>query len=206
MTRIFSIVAVVFCISTHILTKRMTCPLITLYSNSFISTHILTKRMTTGTMEASGGVQVFQLTSSRRGWRFCPRECTTRHAISTHILTKRMTQETLVTLWTLLFQLTSSRRGWLILFIIKIKELNFNSHPHEEDDTVPITGSSWLRNFNSHPHEEDDDNLIHHFNPSFLFQLTSSRRGWRSRFRISTLSEYFNSHPHEEDDKIPWFY
>ena len=101
--------------------------------------------------------------------------------ISTHILTKRMTTD--------LWKDTSM-------------EMDFNSHPHEEDDsayfsfdniqsTFQLTSSrrGWhqskvktneIENFNSHPHEEDDS----------------------SRFRISTLSEYFNSHPHEEDDFI----
>ena len=33
-----------------------------------------------------------------------------------------------------------------------------------------------------------------------LFQLTSSRRGWRCGLCRKTLQCYFNSHPHEEDD------
>ena len=77
----------------------------------------------------------------------------------------------------------------------------FNSHPHEEDDSVltfwnmlPFDISTHILTkrmtghlvalvdsiyFNSHPHEEDDngDALI-----------------------ISTIV-YFNSHPHEEDDR-----
>ena len=33
-----------------------------------------------------------------------------------------------------------------------------------------------------------------------IFQLTSSRRGWRSLLFLIRACMYFNSHPHEEDD------
>ena len=33
-----------------------------------------------------------------------------------------------------------------------------------------------------------------------LFQLTSSRRGWRPDFLGCVATRHFNSHPHEEDD------
>ena len=33
-----------------------------------------------------------------------------------------------------------------------------------------------------------------------VFQLTSSRRGWRDRHDLPPTLVYFNSHPHEEDD------
>ena len=77
-------------ISTHILTRRMTI----IYSRNFlcslISTHILTRRMTIipgDVVEAA----VFQLTSSRGGWRI-------------DAMKKEIAE---------LFQLTSSRGGWL---------------------------------------------------------------------------------------------
>ena len=38
-----------------------------------------------------------------------------------------------------------------------------------------------------------------------LFQLTSSRRGWRDHSWQSHDESYFNSHPHEEDDIIQNF-
>ena len=56
----------------------------------------------------------FQLTSSRRGWLFFQ----------------------LFHLIILLFQLTSSRRGWRRKSKTVRKQTNFNSHPHEEDDSV----------------------------------------------------------------------
>ena len=103
-------------------------------------------------------VNIFQLTSSRRGWRSASHGCVRVHDISTHILTKRMT----LVLTALLvrknisthiltkrmtinvkklkrivsFQLTSSRRGWLYASVVKKVRWYFNSHPHEEDDTV----------------------------------------------------------------------
>ena len=36
---------------------------------------------------------------------------------------------------------------------------NFNSHPHEEDDTMYWKYILILVYFNSHPHEEDDSNF-----------------------------------------------
>ena len=99
-------------ISTHILTKRMTeCTFVT-SRNTSISTHILTKRMTVQNGSIVGG-KTFQLTSSRRGWRFIRVKVEWSILISTHILTKRMTiisksvPEPIYK-----FQLTSSRRGW----------------------------------------------------------------------------------------------
>ena len=124
---------VLFKISTHIFTRRMTATCTNTTVSNIISTHILTKRMTSFS-------QVPRRPSSK-------------------------------------FQLTSSRRGWLNYLLDHFNRNIFNSHPHEEDDAGNHTLGKAVRYFNSHPHEEDDDNLIHHFNPSFLFQLTSSRRG-----------------------------
>ena len=55
--------------------------------------------------------------------------------ISTHILTKRMT---------------------LFLFRVWVVWVNFNSHPHEEDDLKVAKHTRNSVYFNSHPHEEDD--------------------------------------------------
>ena len=185
----------------------------------------------------------FQLTSSRRGWHFSDIRILCKNTISTHILTKRMTASA----------------------PIKVSRIYFNSHPHEEDDsidayiptviyisthiltkrmTLPLLICLFhLFHFNSHPHEEDDGISQWKFNginisthiltkrmtwiiinawslvifqltssrrgwrflsaPSlvqFLFQLTSSRRGWLSFSWWRLLPGYFNSHPHEEDD------
>ena len=78
----------------------------------------------------------------------------------------------------IVFQLTSSRRGWQRRWKECPRRRNFNSHPHEEDDHWYFCMLPWQRYFNSHPHEEDDfvNQNIYIF---FVFQLTSSRRGWR---------------------------
>ena len=154
---LLSVIAFLITISTHILTKRMTFHFRVTQWMENISTHILTKRMT---------LAVFP-------------KC---HAwdISTHILTKRMTPPV-----------------FLLLSCYKY----FNSHPHEEDDVYKnIVGYAssisthiltkrmtamkhslkfWKGYFNSHPHEEDDHDGERKKNMEFLFQLTSSRRGWR---------------------------
>ena len=99
-----------------------------------ISTHILTKRMT-----------VFLIGRH------------TNEGISTHILTKRMTKGitvgstvTIISTHILTKRMTQSKHGsrkW---------QLNFNSHPHEEDDHHPLLSYTSQYHFNSHPHEEDD--------------------------------------------------
>ena len=99
-----------------------------------ISTHILTKRMTITAV-------FFQKTTD----------------ISTHILTKRMTKGitvgstvTIISTHILTKRMTQSKHGsrkW---------QLNFNSHPHEEDDHHPLLSYTSQYHFNSHPHEEDD--------------------------------------------------
>ena len=80
-------------------------------------------------------------------------------------------------------------------------EVDFNSHPHEEDDYLySSTGEELdisthiltkrmtmvlrivlpILDFNSHPHEEDD----------------------KTGHEITEEDEDFNSHPHEEDDAL----
>ena len=82
---------VLFKISTHILTKRMTSAQARLARFRFISTHILTKRMTVRTGRRNQRNE-FQLTSSRRGWPTVTPIPISSFLISTHILTKRMTK------------------------------------------------------------------------------------------------------------------
>ena len=166
------------CISTHILTKRMTeCQYMDECANKFqltssrrgwqkevfehnceicISTHILTKRMTVLFIPFPPQFP-FQLTSSRRGWLYFASRPSCGYCISTHILTKRMTSLCRNPAFTILtFQLTSSRRGWHNSLPVSIEPVHFNSHPHEEDDGTDPNIWNWRRYFNSHPHEEDD--------------------------------------------------
>ena len=213
-------------ISTHILTRRMTTPCFCWFLTRAISTHILTRRMTTylGDYNSDMSFQltssrggwhgqvprllkdkVFQLTSSRGGWlrallnRLIRKyfnshpheEDDNQHQcynfsfhISTHILTRRMTAYSCSCGVSFIFQLTSSRGGWLQ----KGKEGDeieyFNSHPHEEDDTPVALSSSDNENFNSHPHEEDDSVEALQNDMTEVFQLTSSRGGWRAKQSI----------------------
>ena len=44
----------------------------------------------------------------------------------------------------------------MLMFIESLLLLNFNSHPHIEDDGHPDFSFTELKNFNSHPHIEDD--------------------------------------------------
>ena len=144
---------------------------------------------------------IFQLTSSRRGWRcishpwfshwyfnshpheeddHLKRTYKEKRYISTHILTKRMTKAIEKIPYFGLFQLTSSRRGWRFSKILALIAVHFNSHPHEEDDGDRIRAETGSGNFNSHPHEEDDICEADERSLTGTFQLTSSRRGWQT--------------------------
>ena len=186
-------------ISTHILTERMTQYRIQYRASSDISTHILTKRMTID-HKAQNSAQIFQLTSSRRGWQDTAANIMAYINISTHILTKRMTKEGINNGIETVFQLTSSRRGWRTAAAGTEPKQYFNSHPHEEDDNTDCQEWQTTSHFNSHPHEEDDIRTPRHPNSFPLFQLTSSRRGWLYSKQALPCQIYFNSHPHEEDD------
>ena len=127
---------VLFKISTHIFTRRMTATCTNTTVSNIISTHILTKRMTVSVLP-SGFVCSFQLTSSRRGW---------------------LSQTDGGHQWWI-FQLTSSRRGWPDIRICHRLQWHFNSHPHEEDDLHEPWKQRGEVYFNSHPHEEDDKTI-----------------------------------------------
>ena len=81
--------------------------------------------------------EIFQLTSSRRGWQYTLYFLFNCVNISTHILTKRMTSLHCSPFSPRTFQLTSSRRGWRRYGeYVDMDNQYFNSHPHEEDDSV----------------------------------------------------------------------
>ena len=89
MTCIFVQRSIYCCLSTHILTRRMTKSIFFFFIKCSLSTHILTRRMTE-ILHRFCKRSVFQLTSSQGGWR--------RYYINHHN--------------TLIFQLTSSQGGW----------------------------------------------------------------------------------------------
>ena len=101
-------------------------------------------------------------------------------------------------------------------------EMDFNSHPHEEDDNLTRWFLPLVLYFNSHPHEEDDPaqtylssrNCIsthilmkrmtsHAISNRHIKVISTHILMKRMTFR-STACLYgrlhFNSHPHEEDD------
>ena len=171
-----------FVISTHILTKRMTFLTIHSFTIHFISTHILTKRMTVSS-PFGRLVNIFQLTSSRRGWPQPPHPYPLLLYISTHILTKRMT---------IAIHTKQNNRNYFNSHPHEEDDpfkqyfysycLYFNSHPHEEDDKIGRSKNIKQKYFNSHPHEEDDRTRMEMCERA-IFQLTSSRRGWRRAVR-----------------------
>ena len=120
-----------------------------------ISTHILTKRMT--------------FLSCRSVHSFCN--------ISTHILTKRMTESVFrLPVFPCISTHILTKRMTCTSTSGSSPPFHFNSHPHEEDDSIPIPVMNLVLHFNSHPHEEDDSE-IGGLAKCTTFQLTSSRRG-----------------------------
>ena len=78
--------------------------------------------------------------------------------------------------------------------------IDFNSHPHEEDDADNYILYAVWENFNSHPHEEDDaKNTCDIVNAIISTHILTKRMTVRLLdMRKSHI--HFNSHPHEEDD------
>ena len=107
---------------------------------------------------------------------------------------------------------------------IKVSRIYFNSHPHEEDDsidayiptviyisthiltkrmTLPLLICLFhLFHFNSHPHEEDDGISQWKFNGINISTHILTKRMTHWIMLRLRQTWYFNSHPHEEDDKI----
>ena len=191
---------VFFKISTHILTKRMTDGFPTFCILCVISTHILTKRMTVSVQTPSPRILYFNSHPHEEDDDVSRLQPQTKEVISTHILTKRMTNSVSEPLAFCVFQLTSSRRGWQSVQRLEVPETDFNSHPHEEDDSPSSRQYQLREHFNSHPHEEDDISPTSGSFAKIPFQLTSSRRGWLNWCLYSNCYLHFNSHPHEEDD------
>ena len=123
-----------FEISTHSLTKRLTENRPEWSGWWEISTHSLTKRLTlfvalwertdlhfnsqpheeadVGGDVTAVSCNIFQLTASRRGWRYRHLIFLLFQNISTHSLTKRLTRNDVCSEISEIFQLTASRRGW----------------------------------------------------------------------------------------------
>ena len=100
-----------------------------------ISTHILTKRMTSMGYKKKQ-VSIFQLTSSRRGWRNSTIFFPIDGNFNSHPHEEDDEQKVGRTVASGIFQLTSSRRGWHQWGTRRSKWVYFNSHPHEEDDYI----------------------------------------------------------------------
>ena len=135
----------------------------------------------------------FQLTSSRRGWRYGRIESFMFETISTHILTKRMTDFPIPLAPIIVFQLTSSRRGWLCWSREEIPISYFNSHPHEEDDNANGRRNH-LESISTHILTKRMTLMLFTSFVLILFQLTSSRRGWRGGSGSKKPSSHISTH------------
>ena len=157
----------------------------------------------------------FQLTSSRRGWRRKSKGYIDIRVISTHILTKRMT---ILYIWSdmnKIFQLTSSRRGWLLSNHPHRFLEYFNSHPHEEDDSIrrlfglytnisthiltkrmTFWGTHDICRYHISTHilTKRMTDLYDHLHHLLEFQLTSSRRGWPKQILLDGSAELISTH------------
>ena len=99
----------------------------------------------------------FQLTASRRGWRFISSWTACNHSFQLTASRRGWPCAIPTSPALKVFQLTASRRGWLY------QNFQFES----------------TLNFNSQPHEEADGTQEGRANRKLIFQLTASRRGWR---------------------------
>ena len=125
-------------------------------------------------------IQPFQLTASRRGWRFVPPS-----RMITIYFNSQPHEE-------------ADRNAKFICNLM----IHFNSQPHEEADPVHKNHQNIYVHFNSQPHEEADYDFqiftidFIHFNSQ-----PHEEADHRPRKSWSCLL-YFNSQPHEEADRI----
>ena len=143
---------------------------------------------------------LFQLTSSRRGWRLFISTYGSNIYFNSHPH-EEDDQKSLMKSMTTLY---------------------FNSHPHEEDDgnmaaavmSIDISTHILTKRMTENG-IKIQLGMIFQLTSSrrgwlrkivtgawlYEFQLTSSRRGWREQQQIRFKTFHFNSHPHEEDDR-----
>ena len=132
---------VLFKISTHIFTRRMTATCTNTTVSNIISTHILTKRMT----------QVF-----RSWWGISWYFNSHPHEEDDEVLP-------LLHASLLHFNSHPHEEDDIIHILHLLTQEYFNSHPHEEDDIMAEFDWDLGWHFNSHPHEEDDCSTFHCF-------------------------------------------
>ena len=210
-------------ISTHSLTKRLTT-IQTLMERRFthfnsqpheeadliddfgfcvrvISTHSLTKRLT-GDILTCTVSRAFQLTASRRGWREEGYVLKISGNISTHSLTKRLTYgfwlfmaSHSISTHSLTKRLTSNHFKYNHFFLI-------STHSLTKRLTADKKTYYYLKLISTHSLTKRLTVLPSVPVALAIFQLTASRRGWRSLCRIRNGRIYFNSQPHEEADYI----
>ena len=113
-----------FRISTHSLTRRLTCLWISCKHSERISTHSLTRRLTF-TNSSIWHLSVIsthsltrRLTSRETGHCFNP-------SISTHSLTRRLTTQKRLKNPAMVFQLTASQGGWQEVVVISVTDIGF---------------------------------------------------------------------------------
>ena len=122
---------------------------------------------------------IFQLTTSRRGRLYHLQAYRISIFLSTHDLTKRSTIKIHVISDRLYFQLTTSRRGRRNHVNLYKQRLSFNSRPHEEVDEDVKRAGEKRKTFNSRPHEEVDLGDTH---KSLYFHLSTHDLTKRSTY------------------------
>ena len=114
-----------------------------------------------------------------------------------------------------IFQLTSSRRGWLLSNHPHRFLEYFNSHPHEEDDSIrrlfglytnisthiltkrmTFWGTHDICRYHISTHilTKRMTDLYDHLHHLLEFQLTSSRRGWPKQILLDGSAELISTH------------
>ena len=139
------------CISTHSLTKRLTLFISYIHHCSRYFNSQPHEEADDNLITLITAGFTFQLTASRRGWRYYSGTVIHADGISTHSLTKRLTVLSMENVFycnhfnsqpheeadvnvklkmqdMLLFQLTASRRGWLEVMMIGMMVRNISTH------------------------------------------------------------------------------
>ena len=115
--------------------------------------------------------------------------------ISTHILTKRMTNHESDQAWSVSISThILTKRMTMYAKCFNYIKTYFNSHPHEEDDMTDTQNPYCISIFQLTSSRRGWRAKSPQFQLSISFQLTSSRRGWQADNREKQSSRLISTH------------
>ena len=165
-------------ISTHSLTRRLTChhPIMPIRRLN-ISTHSLTRRLTWQAGRCHGILR-----------------------ISTHSLTRRLTLLIAHLKFDFDFNSQPHKEADCCHIWYHSEHIYFNSQPHKEADERFYQLFPPHQYFNSQPHKEADKSTTPFYSCQHISTHSLTRRLTRSVLKSANSGDYFNSQPHKEAD------